>query len=498
MNELENTITQVIEENYIPFEWSDKVKKELQDISLDKNLPRKDLTKVPFITIDGADAKDFDDAVYCSINKKSYCLSVAIADVAEIVKLKTAINDEAFKRGTSIYFPSKVIPMLPEKISNNLCSLVPNEIRNVLVCEINFDFDGELMSYNFLEARIKSHQRITYNEVEKYLKNNSPSMSRNVKDSIDNLRDLTKKLLLLRNKRQALEINGQEPILKINDEGKVESIGLPSQLFAHQMIEEAMLSANVCAANFMNKHYKFGVYRVHEEPESLKLESLKNFFSVKGYSKSFKKDALGVVEQCLSHAKKQQLNKIFQTVVLQSLKRAEYSTKEVGHFGLQLDRYSHFTSPIRRYPDLMTHRLIKNILNKEGLKINKDQIEEDCSEMSDLERNAEKSSRQVTQQMICHYLKKHVGEQFNAVVTGMADFGLFAEIDNFFVSGLIHVTDLPGDRYFHDKDANILRGRKTGRVYKLGQNIMVTIANVSPEERKITLVPERIVKGKKK
>tara|TARA_E500000075_G_scaffold18527_1_gene15248 strand:- start:4010 stop:5281 length:1272 start_codon:yes stop_codon:yes gene_type:complete len=423
---------------------------------------------------------------------------VAIADVAEIVKLKTAINDEAFKRGTSIYFPTKVIPMLPEKISNNLCSLVPNEIRNVLVCEINFDFDGELKSYNFLEARIKSHQRTTYNEVEKYLKNNSPSMSRNVKDSIDNLRDLTKKLLLLRNKRQALEINGQEPILKINDAGKVESIGLPSQLFAHQMIEEAMLSANVCAANFMNKHYKFGVYRIHEEPENLKLESLKNFFSVKGYSQSFKKDALGVVEQCLSHAKKQQLNKIFQTVVLQSLKRAEYSTKEVGHFGLQLDRYSHFTSPIRRYPDLMTHRLIKNILNKEDLKINKDQIEEECSEMSDLERNAEKSSRQVTQQMICHYLKKHVGDQFNAVVTGMADFGLFAEIDNFFVSGLIHVTDLPGDRYFHDKDANILRGRKTGRVYKLGQNIMVTIANVSPEERKISLVPEKIVKGKKK
>ena len=498
MNELESTISQVIEENYIPFEWNDKVKKELQDISLDKNLPRKDLTKVPFVTIDGADAKDFDDAVHCSKNKESYTLSVAIADVAEIVKLQTAINDEAFKRGTSIYFPSKVIPMLPEKISNNLCSLVPNEIRNVLVCEINFDFKGELKSYNFLEARIKSHQRTTYKEVEKYLKNNSPSMSREVKDSINNLKDLTKKLLLLRNKRQALEINGQEPILKINDAGKVESIGLPSQLFAHQMIEEAMLAANICAANFMNKHYKFGVYRIHEEPENLKLESLKNFFSVKGYSKSFKKDALGVVEQCLSHSKKQQLNKIFQTVVLQSLKRAEYSTKEVGHFGLQLDRYSHFTSPIRRYPDLMTHRLIKNILNKEGLKINKDQIEEDCSEMSDLERNAEKSSRQVTQQMICHYLKKHVGEQFNAVVTGMADFGLFAEIDNFFVSGLIHVTDLPGDRYFHDKDANILRGRKTGRVYKLGQNIMVTIANVSPEERKITLVPDRIVKGKKK
>jgi ribonuclease R len=212
---------------------------------------------------------------------------------------------------------------------------------------------------------------------------------------------------------------------------------------------------------------------------------------LKGFSGSYKKEPLGLISQCLSHSKKEKLNKVLQTVVLQSLKRAEYSTKEVGHFGLQLERYSHFTSPIRRYPDLMTHRLIKNILNKNNLKIDKDQIEEDCIEMSDLERMAEKASRQVTQQMICYYLKKHIGEEFNAVITGMADFGLFAEIDNFYVSGLIHVTDLPGDRYFYDKEANVLRGKKTGRAYRLGQNVLVTIANVLPEERKITIVPKQ-------
>ena len=180
-----------------------------------------------------------------------------------------------------------------------------------------------------------------------------------------------------------------------------------------------------------------------------------------------------------------------QTVVLQSLKRAEYSTKEIGNFGLQLDRYSHFTSPIRRYPDLMTHRLIKNILNNKNVVIDKDIIEGDCKEMSELERIAEKSSRQVTQQMICYHMKNYIGHEFNSVVTGITDFGLFAEIDGFYVSGLIHVTDLPGDRYFYDRDANLLKGKRTGKTYRLGQNIKIKIANVTPQERKITLIPDR-------
>jgi ribonuclease R len=379
--------------------------------------------------------------------------------------------------------------MLPEKISNNLCSLVPDEIRNVLVSEINFSLDGSIKSYKFFQAKIMSHKRMTYSEVEEYIKNNNSNVSKKIKISLDALNLLTKNLLVKRSQRKALEIEGNEPILSIDDNGKVSSINLPRRLYAHQMIEESMLAANVCAANFMHKHYKFGVYRVHEKPEELKLDSLKSFFSLKGFSSQNKDTPLALINKCLQFSSKNKLNKVLQTVVLQSLKRAEYSTKEIGHFGLQLDRYSHFTSPIRRYPDLMAHRLIKNIINKDNIDFNKDQIEEICGEMSELERNAEKSSRQVVQQMICYHLKKYIGHEFSSTITGITDFGLFAEIDNFYVSGLIHVADLPGDRYFYDKDANLLKGKRTGRVYRLGQDIKIKIMNVLPSERKITLIP---------
>lgn len=490
MNNLKSTISQVIEENLISTEWSDAVNTEVKNLNLNTNdHPRKDLTKVPFVTIDGADAKDFDDAVFCNLNDSGFLLNVAIADVAELVNEDSYLDQEAKKRGTSIYFPSKVIPMLPEKISNNLCSLVPDEIRNVLVSEINFSLDGSIKSYKFFQAKIVSHKRMTYAEVEEYVKNNNSNVSKKIKTSLDALNLLTKNLLVKRSQRKALEIEGNEPILNIDEDGKVSSIDLPRRLYAHQMIEESMLAANVCAANFMHKHYKFGVYRVHEKPEELKLESLKSFFSLKGFSSQNKDTPLGLINKCLKFSSKNKLNKVLQTVVLQSLKRAEYSIKEIGHFGLQLDRYSHFTSPIRRYPDLMAHRLIKNIINKGNLDINKDKIEELCGEMSELERNAEKSSRQVVQQMICHHLKKYIGHEFSSTVTGITDFGLFAEIDNFYVSGLIHVADLPGDRYFYDKDANLLKGKRTGRVYRLGQDIKIKIMNVLPSERKITLVP---------
>ena len=490
MNNLKSTISQVIEENLISTEWSDAVNTEIKNLNLNTNdHPRKDLTKVPFVTIDGADAKDFDDAVFCNLNDSRFLLNVAIADVAELVNEDSYLDQEAKKRGTSIYFPSKVIPMLPEKISNNLCSLVPDEIRNVLVSEINFSLDGSIKSYKFFQAKIMSHKRMTYAEVEEYIKNNNSNVSKKIKTSLDALNLLTKNLLVKRSQRKALEIEGNEPILSIDENGKVSSIDLPRRLYAHQMIEESMLAANVCAANFMHKHYKFGVYRVHEKPEELKLESLKSFFSLKGFSSQNKDTPLGLINKCLKFSSKNKLNKVLQTVVLQSLKRAEYSIKEIGHFGLQLDRYSHFTSPIRRYPDLMAHRLIKNIINKGNLDINKDKIEEICGEMSELERNAEKSSRQVVQQMICHHLKKYIGHEFSSTVTGITDFGLFAEIDNFYVSGLIHVADLPGDRYFYDKDANLLKGKRTGRVYRLGQDIKIKIMNVLPSERKITLIP---------
>ncbi len=256
------------------------------------------------------------------------------------------------------------------------------------------------------------------------------------------------------------------------------------------MIEESMIAANICAANFMNKHYGFGVYRIHEEPDFIKLESLAKFFSLKGLLANSMNDPITSINSFVRHSNKSEDMKIFNTLILQSLKRAKYSSKEIGHFGLQLEKYSHFTSPIRRYPDLIVHRMIKDILNK-SKKIRLDEtFEENLEELSSLERRSEISSRQVIQQMICHELKKFVGERFSTFVVNIAEFGLFCEIENYFISGLIHVSDLGKDRYIYDGQANILKGRRTGKTFRIGQKINVQLISVVPEERKITLIPE--------
>ena len=489
MSNLINSIDQVILENDLPFEWSDKINKELKDISPNKTLKRIDLRKKYFVTIDGKDAKDFDDAVYCEREADGFILQVAIADFADIVDCGSEIDKEAIKRGTSIYFPKKVIPMLPEKISNDLCSLVPKKDRNVLVCKIYLDINGDIESYNFQEATINSHKRFTYNEVE-YLKNNVSDIESNILDSMSALEELTLKRLKNRVERSALEIDSAEPTLKFDNQDNLSEIHIPKRLFAHQMIEEAMILANICAAKYIKKHIGYGIYRVHEEPEVLKIENLKKFFSLKGLSsKSFLK-TIELINGFIKHVNKDEGNKMMNILILQTLKRAQYSTKEIGHFGLQLDEYSHFTSPIRRYPDLIAHRLIKEILHKTIQKPNQERLEEELAELSSLEKRAEKSSRQVVQQMICYHLKQFVGDDFSSMIVGVTEFGLFCEIDNHYISGLIHVSDLRRDRYIFDKEANILKGRKTGKTFKIGQKLTVKLANVIPEERKLVLVPK--------
>ena len=489
MSNLINSIDQVILENDLPFEWSDKINKELKDISPNKTLKRIDLRKKSFVTIDGKDAKDFDDAVYCEREADGFILQVAIADVADIVESGSEIDKEAVKRGTSIYFPKKVIPMLPEKISNDLCSLVPKKDRNVLVCKIHLDINGDIESYDFQEATINSHKRFTYNEVE-YLKNNVSDIESNILDSMSALEELTLKRLKNRVERSALEIDSAEPTLKFDNQDNLSEIHIPKRLFAHQMIEEAMILANICAAKYIKKHIGYGIYRVHEEPEVLKIESLKKFFSLKGLSsKSFLK-TIELINGFIKHVNKDEGNKMMNILILQTLKRAQYSTKEIGHFGLQLKEYSHFTSPIRRYPDLVAHRLIKEILHKEIQKPNQERLEEELAELSSLEKRAEKSSRQVVQQMICHHLKQFIGDDFSSMIVGITEFGLFCEIDNHYISGLVHVSDLRRDRYIFDKEANILKGRKTGKTFKIGQKLTVKLANVIPEERKLVLVPK--------
>ena len=491
MNKLVDAIDQVIEENNLPHEWSKEIVAELKQLKHKKESKnRVDLRSHPFVTIDGKDAKDFDDAVFCKEESNGFMLQVAIADVADIVKQGTELDFEALKRGTSIYFPRKVIPMLPEEISNNLCSLVPKEDRNVLVCKIIFNKEGVINSYEFNEAIINSNKRFTYNEVEYLSKDNQVNISSNILDSIISLKKLTKKLLKERLKRNALEIDSAEPILKFDNKDNISEVLVPKRLFAHQMIEEAMISANICAAKFIKKHLGFGVYRIHEEPENLKIENLKKFFSLKGLSSKSFSDTLELINGFIGHVNKNEENKMLNILILQSLKRAQYSTKEVGHFGLQLKEYSHFTSPIRRYPDLISHRLIKNILNKEVQSQSTEHFEETLGELSSLEKRAENSSRQVTQQLICHHLKKFIGDEFSSLVVGVTEFGLFCEIEKHYISGLVHVSDLSRDRYIFDKEANILKGKKTGKTFRIGQKITVQLVNVIPEERKIVLVPK--------
>ena len=399
---------------------------------------------------------------------------VAIADVASVVKINSEIDREAFKRGTSIYFPNKVIPMLHENISNDLCSLVPDKKRNVLICEIIFDSNTEISSYDFFESTIKSFRRFTYDEINRNIEIDNTDVNK----SIESLKILTSKLLKKRIKRKALEIESSEPIINIDEFGKLIEIKKQKRLFAHQMIEESMIAANICAANFMNKHYGFGVYRIHEEPDFIKLESLAKFFSLKGLLANSMNDPITSINSFVRHSNKSEDMKIFNTLILQSLKRAKYSSKEIGHFGLQLEKYSHFTSPIRRYPDLIVHRMIKDILNK-SKKIRLDEtFEENLEELSSLERRSEISSRQVIQQMICHELKKFVGERFSTFVVNIAEFGLFCEIENYFISGLIHVSDLGKDRYIYDGQANILKGRRTGKTFRIGQKINVQLLSL--------------------
>jgi len=485
VNFLEYSIDQILEENQIPHTWSKSVKNEVTGLQLEKNIDRKDLSEADFVTIDGKDAKDFDDAVLCKKLKTGYKLSVAIADVSSLVRPGSEIDKAAKERGTSIYFPNTVIPMLPEEISNDLCSLVPNKIRNVVVSDITFDTDGEIKDYDFYEAKIESKYRLTYAEVEEAILRKKKIGSASVNDSIYALKELTMILLDKRAKRNALEIESSEPILKINNLGEVEAINLSRRMFAHQMIEEAMIAANICAIMFVKSSLEISINRFHDKPDTDKLLELFEKFQSFGLRKS--DDPIILLQRCIEIAKRSENATSLQSLILQGLPRAIYSSKKSGHFGLQLEEYSHFTSPIRRYPDLIIHRLIKSILKKEKVHFDEEAFEEECGNLSDLEKRAEKSSRQVTQQLICFFLKDKVGNTMPARVVGVTHFGVFCELEGFFVSGLMHVSDLKDDHYVYSERNNILKGRRSGKTFKIGDQFNVRIDAVIPEERKIIL-----------
>jgi ribonuclease R len=487
-------IQDAISTHELPSEWSSALLSEAEHVAQKKKTAkyRKDLRKLPFVTIDGEDAKDFDDAIYCVKNTSGYKLYVAIADVSFYVEANSKLDKEAKKRGTSIYFPETVIPMLPENLSNGICSLRPNEDRCSMICEMSIDLDGTRKKYKFYSGLINSKARLTYNQVEKHFKKSSTIKQSIVRESIKHLFDLTNLRLKLRNQRKALEINPTEAILELNKNKEVNNIVVKRNLFAHKLVEESMLLANESAAEFMHDRLDLGVYRIHEDPDPSKLETLKKHFKVPAQIAK-KLSPLEVINSCLKEAHKKK-DETGQILVLQTLARAEYSTNNLGHFGLQLKQYSHFTSPIRRYPDLLVHRLINASLAHKKSNMRQNELQDECENSSMLERRAEKASRQVEQVLICSYLKNKIGASMEGVITGVTDFGLFINLERYFISGLLHVSDLPDDRYQYLQDRGALKGRRRGGIYKLGQKIKVKITAIFPLERKINLV---ISNGKK-
>ena len=481
-------IQDAISMHELPSKWLPEILKEAESISGKKKVTkyRKDLTKLPFVTIDGADAKDFDDAIYCQKNSKGFSLYVAIADVSFYVEVGSKLDKEALKRGTSIYFPGTVVPMLPERLSNDVCPLRPNEDRCAMVCEMSLDATGKRLKYKFYSALINSKARLTYQQVEAHITSAQPLKGVQVIESIDALEKLTASRLKLRQARRAMEINPKEAILELTSNQEVKNIIIKKPMRAHKLVEESMLLANECAAEFMQKRFDFGVFRIHEDPDPSKLEVLKKYFQIPAQIVK-KSSPLETINYCLKKATETK-DDSGQILVLQTLARAKYSTDNLGHFGLQLKQYAHFTSPIRRYPDLLTHRMINKSLAHKKSAFNKSQLQDMCEESSVLERRAEKASRQVEQVLICSYLKNKIGSVVDGVITGVTDFGLFVNLEAYFISGLLHVSDLPGDRYFLIQGTNTLKGKRTGKSFKLGQKIKVKIVAISPLDRKITLV----------
>lgn len=486
----------------LPHEWPKALKRELK--AVDFTIPkreyktRRDLSDLPLVTIDGEDAKDFDDAVYCERKRGGgWRLWVAIADVSYYVQDDTALDIEARERGTSVYFPGQVIPMLPEVLSNGLCSLKPEVDRRCMVCEMTISENGRLSGYQFYPAIMRSHARLTYNQVAKMLEtgqSEEPTWNKLI-PHLQNLYDLYKKLRVLRAKRGALEFESPEPLFLFSEERKISDIVLRERNDAHKIIEECMILANISAAKFLEKHDIKALVRNHLGPNEKKLNALKQYLAEKGLALRSKGDPTpedyAELQQRIAH--RLDADQI-QTMLLRSMNQAVYAPDSEGHFGLALKEYAHFTSPIRRYPDLVLHRVIKAQLAKETGKrasfegrkrysdAELDKLGEHCSFA---ERRAEDASRDVNDWLKCEFMQDKVGAQFEGVVTGVTPFGLFVRLHEYYIEGLIHVTQLQNDYYHFDQQSMVLVGEKTRMRFGLGDELQIVLSRVDLDNRRI-------------
>ena len=506
----------------IPHLWPSAVEKETyrfsQQVGEADLQGRADLRDIPFVTIDGEDAKDFDDAVFARQHKEGgWTLFVAIADVSHYVKIGSALDEEAITRATSVYFPGHVIPMLPEKLSNGLCSLKPKVDRLTMVCEMEISKSGEMTDYSFYEAVIHSHGRMTYNEVSDIVELAKNDVQKSIQETIkkrhesliehfDNLYSLFHALRAVRDSGGAMDFDTTETRIVFGEDRKIREIVPVFRNDAHRLIEECMLCANVAAARLLEDSKLPALYRVHEGPNPAKLENLRMFLKeldlhLPGGDKPEPADYQYVLKQMAGRPDRM----LLQTMLIRSLMQAVYSPENLGHFGLGYDAYAHFTSPIRRYPDLLVHRAIRYLVrNKPGAHVKKHSGAADLAKKtiypfdlkqmvelgeicSTSERRADAASYSVIDALKCEYMQDRVGDEFLGTVTSVTSFGLFVELNEIYVEGLVHISELSNDYYHFDPVHHSLSGERSQKTYRLGDSVEVKVVRVDLDEKKIDL-----------
>ena len=480
----------------LPHEFPQEVIDQATAIPLEVDIPtanaRRDLRRLPLVTIDGEDAKDFDDAVWCEPNRDGFRLVVAIADVSHYVQPGTPLDNEAQLRATSVYFPGFVVPMLPETLSNGICSLRPEVDRLCFVCDMQVGRDGSVHQSEFYEAVMHSHARLTYTQVWNAVGEEDPDAQAQVGALMPQLRhlhQLYKVLSKARNKRGAIEFETSEVRFVLDNRGEVVQAGMLLRNDAHKLIEECMIAANVEAAKALLASEVPGMYRIHDKPPESKyadlLEFLKEFqLRMPPWGKVQPKDFTAL----LTKVRERPDAALLESVLLRSQSLAVYSAENIGHFGLALEAYSHFTSPIRRYPDLLVHRAIKHVLSgrkPSSFRYSTNDMAALALQCSERGRRADEAEREVDERYRAAWMEQHVGGEFSGVISGVTSFGLFVELDQSKVNGLIHVTQLPRDFYHFDPLRKTLAGERTGREFRLGDRLDVRVLKASLEERKI-------------
>jgi len=483
----------------LPVEWPEAVEAEVA--TLGTEVPeqakegRVDLRKLPLVTIDGADARDFDDAVYCEAKPKGWKLLVCIADVSSYVAPGSALDAEARVRGNSVYFPDRVIPMLPEVLSNGLCSLNPGVDRLCMCCELYVNRKGEITRSRFYEAVMRSHARLTYDQVAAMLVEGDPQLCVEHADLLPHLHELYALYQVLhgaRSARGAIDFDTTETRIEFNQEHKVERIVPVHRNDAHRLIEECMLAANVAAARMLLRKRQPALYRIHEGPPNDKLADLREFLrefalELPGGEKPSARDYADLLESVRERPEA----RLIQTVMLRSLSQAVYSNENSGHFGLGFPAYTHFTSPIRRYPDLVVHRAIKHQLSgapREEFEHSVPELQVLGESCSATERRADEATRDVLSWLKCEFMMDKLGESFDGIITSVTSFGIFVELDDIYVDGLVHITALDHDYYHFDPVGHRLTGERSGMVYRLGDQVRVKVAAVNLDDRKIDFV----------